>query len=104
MWEYNAKVLRVIDGDTIEADIDLGFNLHFIAKVRLAGINAPELRTLEGPASKARLTELLVAPLIIRTTLNKEFEKYGRVLGVLYGAGSLNVNQQMVSEGFAVGM
>jgi micrococcal nuclease len=102
MWEYNAKVIRVIDGDTIEADIDLGFNLHYIAKVRLAGINAPEMRTVEGPVAKAKLTELLVAPLVIRTTLNKEFEKYGRVLGVIYATGTNNVNQQMISEGYAV--
>lgn len=101
MWEYNAKVVRVIDGDTAEFDIDLGFNLHYIAKVRLAGINAPEMRTEAGPAAKARLIELLVGPLIIGTTLNKEFEKYGRVLGVVY-TPTLNVNQQMITEGFAV--
>lgn len=103
MWEYNAKVLRVIDGDTIEADIDLGFNMHYIAKIRLAGINAPEMRTPQGPPAKTRLTEILTdyPALVITTVLNKEFEKYGRVLGTIITNG-VNVNQQMITEGFAV--
>lgn len=111
MYTYAAKLLRVIDGDTAEFDIDLGFDLHYIAKVRLAGINAPEMKTAAGPAAKARLTELLTGTLVIKTTLNKEFEKYGRVLGVIYGSHSssfaqgnveFSINQQMITEGFAV--
>jgi micrococcal nuclease len=103
MWEYKAKVLRVIDGDTIEADIDLGFSLHYIAKIRLAGINAPEMKTPEGAPAKARLTEILATypALVITTILNKEFEKYGRVLGTITINGH-SVNQQMITEGFAV--
>lgn len=103
MYTYAAKLLRVIDGDTIEADIDLGFDMHYIAKVRLMGINAPELRTATGPASRDHLQSLLVGPLVITTTLNKEFEKYGRVLGtVIATTNNVNVNQTMVTEGFAV--
>jgi micrococcal nuclease len=105
MWTYNAKMLRVIDGDTIEADIDLGFDMHYIAKVRLAGINAPEMKTPQGAPAKARLTEMLTdyPNLIITTKLNKEFEKYGRVLGEITTNG-WNVNQQMITEGFAIPM
>jgi micrococcal nuclease len=102
MYTYAAKLIRVIDGDTIEADIDLGFDMHYIAKVRLMGINAPEMRTVTGPASKEHLQKLLTGPLVITTTLNKEFEKYGRVLGTVIANNTVNVNQTMVLEGFAV--
>lgn len=109
MWTYNAKVLRVLDGDTVEADIDLGFDMHYIAKVRLAGINAPEMKTPQGAPAKARLTEMLaITPTVVITTkLNKEFEKYGRVLGditVMHGNLPVNINQQMIIEGFAIPM
>ena len=65
MFEYACKVLRVVDGDTIDVNIDLGFNIWHRGRVRMAGIDTPESRTrnLEekklGLASKARLKELL---------------------------------------------
>jgi micrococcal nuclease len=104
MWNYTATLIRVIDGDTIEADIDLGFDIHYTAKIRLAGINAPEMKTPQGAPAKEHLAQLLTNKVMVVTTkLNKEFEKYGRVLGEITINGH-SVNQQMILEGFAVGM
>lgn len=104
MYTYNAKLIRVIDGDTIEADIDLGFDIHYIAKIRLAGINAPEMKTPQGAPAKEYLASLVTnRVLVVTTKLNKEFEKYGRVLGEITING-FSVNQQMITEGFAVAM
>jgi micrococcal nuclease len=101
MYEYNATLLRVIDGDTIEVDLDLGFHVHYRSPVRMAGYDAPELRSDAGFKAKEYLYNLLKdrnRPLVIRTMVNKEFEKYGRVLGaVMYG--SVNINEEMVKAG-----
>jgi micrococcal nuclease len=93
----------VVDGDTVALDIDLGFRLWFSTKARLAGINAPERRTAAGKASKQHLEQLILEwpPQIVRTTINHEFEKYGRVLATLFYAG-VNLNAKMVEDGFAV--
>lgn len=101
MYTYNLKLVRVKDGDTIEGIIDLGFNLSYTASIRLAETFAPELRTPEGPRSKERLEQLLVGPLTVRTTLNHEFEKYGRVLGYITANNTVDVNKTLVTEGFA---
>lgn len=103
MYEYSGRITRVIDGDTVALDIDLGFRIWFSTKARLAGINAPELKTLEGKHAKHHLVELLLDwnELIIRTTINHQFEKYGRVLATLF-ANRVNVNAKMVEDGFAV--
>ena len=103
MYEYNATLIRVLDGDTIEVDLDLGFHVHFRSHLRMAGYDAPELRTDAGFKAKEYLYDLLQdrdrnRPLVIRTMVNKEFEKYGRVLGaVMYG--SVNINEAMVNAG-----
>ena len=65
MYKYNAKLDRVVDGDTVDALVDLGFDTHKIIRIRLVGINAPESRTrdleekVRGLAAKARVKELL---------------------------------------------
>ncbi len=65
MYNYNAKCIRVVDGDTIDAEIDLGFDVKVKKRIRLAGINAPESRTRNkvekklGLAAKERLVEIL---------------------------------------------
>lgn len=101
MYEYRATLLRVLDGDTIEVDLDLGFHIHYRAFVRMAGYDAPELRTDAGFKAKEFLYDLLKAqtkPLVIRTMIHKELEKYGRVLGaVMYGES--NVNEAMIKAG-----
>lgn len=103
MYEYQSSVLRVIDGDTVELIVDLGFRLRVDLIVRLYGINAPEIRTIEGKAAKARLSELLPKGAAIRiTTLKDKTEKYGRYLGILSDGDGHEINARMVSEGHAV--
>ena len=105
MYDYRCEVLRVIDGDTIELNIDLGFSCWYRGVARLKGINAPELSGAsrpQGEISKAALIALLaVGPVIAITELKKEKDKYGRCLVRLFCAG-VDVNEAMVAGGFAV--
>ena len=105
MFEYACKVLRVVDGDTIDVNIDLGFNIWHRGRVRMAGIDTPESRTrnLEekklGLASKARLKELLKGQKVsIQCT--KEKGKFGRILADVM-VGDTNINKQLIDEGHA---
>lgn len=104
MYEYNAKVLRVIDGDTIDVEIDVGFSIFIKNRLRLEGIDAPETRTRdlvekkEGLKAKQRLIELIEGKeVIIRTTKD---EKYGRILATVYLDG-VNICQQLLDENLA---
>ena len=110
MFDYQCKLLRVVDGDTIDVNLDLGFNVWHRARVRMLGIDTPESRTrnLEekalGLASKARLKELLKgSKLEIQCT--KEKGKFGRVLGIVWAtdkAGNrIDCNTQLCVEGHA---
>jgi micrococcal nuclease len=110
MYTYKARLIRVIDGDTVDAEIDLGFGVYMKQRVRLYGINTPDSRSKEqeererGLASKQRLTEILSKEFIIETILNKR-GKFGRILGVLYveqeNGERENINNILVQEGFA---
>ena len=102
MYEYSCKIIRVLDGDTVEADIDLGFRITYRQTIRLVAMNAPEIRTGQGPAAKRRLEELVLGKTFVRitTTIHREFEKYGRVLGRVTADG-VDVNAAMLAEGFA---
>lgn len=103
MYEYRCTIMRVLDGDTVEADIDLGFRIRCRQTIRLVAMNAPEIRTEYGPAAKRRLEELVLGKAVVRvqTTIHREFEKYGRVLGRLVADG-VDVNAAMLAEGLAV--
>ena len=92
MWTYRAKVIRVIDGDTVDVDIDLGFGIwQKNERVRIMGIDTPESRTRNkiekkfGLAAKAKLQSLLGKDAVLKTTINKKGVdmkgKFGRVLG-----------------------
>ena len=114
---YNFRVVeinRVLDGDTIDVTIDLGFDLFKKERVRVAGVDTPEKRTrdLEEKALgidatnwlKEKLEGALTGDddLVIRTELVGGVGKYGRLLGWLYlGDGSLSLNEQMIAEGYA---
>jgi endonuclease YncB( thermonuclease family) len=108
MYEYKVKsVDHIVDGDTFDCTVDLGFNITHKIRVRMYGINTPESRTRDleekarGLASKARLTDLLeyyTGDLII-TTHKKG--KYGRYLGTVYAEGQ-DINQLLIKEGYAV--
>ena len=116
MYTYNAKCTRVVDGDTIDAEIDLGFDVKVKKRIRLAGINAPESRTRNkvekklGLAAKDRLTDLLEGAANCFELESQEFGKYGRVLGKLHinklsGKDTLTqvcINDVLVKEGYAV--
>ena len=112
MWTYRCKVLKVVDGDTVDIDIDLGFGIwQKNERVRIMGIDTPESRTRNkiekkfGLASKARLKQLLGKDAVLKTTINKKGVdmkgKFGRVLGdFLYKDKS--VAKILCEEGYAV--
>ena len=108
------KINKVVDGDTIDVTIDLGFDLYKKERVRIAGVDTPEKRTrdLEEKAlgldatawMKDKLTETIKGDeeLIIRTELKGGTGKYGRLLGWLYvGEDYISLNEKMITEGYA---
>jgi endonuclease YncB( thermonuclease family) len=95
MYEYKAKLDRVVDGDTVDAMIDCGFSIFKKERIRLYGIDAPESRTRDkaekkrGLAAKARLKELIKEgknEFLVETSIDKK-GKYGRLLGKLFPLG-----------------
>jgi micrococcal nuclease len=105
------KVIKVVDGDTIDADIDLGFDISLTKRVRLSGVDTPESRTTDlkekklGLESKEWLKHKLdfAKDVLIKTELPDSTEKYGRILGNLYiNNEALSLNQQMIDEGYAL--
>jgi micrococcal nuclease len=109
MYEYHVKkVHKVVDGDTIDVDIDLGFNVSYFQRVRLAGIDTPESRTKDefekklGLESKEWLKKALdgATKVIIKTEKPDSSEKYGRILGWLY-VNDVNLNLAMIDQGYA---
>ena len=113
MFEYYVKeVTNVVDGDTIDVVIDLGFNISFSSRVRLAGIDTPESRTTDkvekalGLESKEYLKKAIKAAktVVIKTEKMDSSEKYGRILGWVYLDGSGNsLNHEMIEKGYAWG-
>ena len=108
------KIVKVLDGDTIDVTIDLGFDLYKKERVRIAGVDTPEKRTrdLEEKALgidatnwlKEKLTETIKGDeeLLIRTELKGGVGKYGRLLGWLYiGDATISLNELMIEEGYA---
>jgi micrococcal nuclease len=100
MFEYNTKVERVVDGDTIDVFFDLGFEVWSHQRIRLAGIDAPEKNTPYGKAVKAYLIGLIEGKAVrIQTT---KPDKYGRYLGKIFLPNStISINDQMVIDGLA---
>jgi micrococcal nuclease len=113
MFEYYVKsVNKVVDGDTIDVVIDLGFDISFTSRVRLAGIDTPESRTRDlvekalGLESKKYLADRIKAAknVVIRTEKINSSEKFGRILGWLYLDGESNsINHEMIEKGYAWG-
>ena len=105
MYKYNAKVTRVVDGDTVDALVDLGFDTWKKVRIRMMGLNAPESRTRDleekkkGLAAKDRLKELLSSYTFILQSHG--VGKYGRCLGELF-VDEVNVNKKLIEEGHAV--
>lgn len=113
MYEYRIKkVLKVVDGDTIDVDIDLGFNISYTQRVRLAGIDTPESRTKDakekalGLEVKDKVKKSIDAAkdVVVKTELPDSSEKYGRILGWVYLDGDTrSLNEQLIDEGYAWG-
>lgn len=113
MYEYRVKsITKVVDGDTIDVDIDLGFNISYSQRVRLAGIDTPESRTSDkaekilGLESKEYLKSKLkdAKLIVIKTEKPDSSEKYGRILGWVYINGdTVSINDHMIEDGYAWG-
>lgn len=102
IWHVPAVIWRVIDGDTLDVTLDLGWKIFKRDSVRLAGINAPEMRDLEGHASKSYLEMLLPVGTPIHVHSHK-LDKYGRCLAtVTRDSDNLDCCQEMISSGHAV--
>jgi len=108
------KIVKVLDGDTIDVLIDLGFDLYKKERVRIAGVDTPEKRTRDLEEKelgihatnwmKDKLTETIKGDeeLTIRTELKGGTGKYGRLLGWLYvGEDTVSLNEKMITEGYA---
>ena len=104
-------ISKVVDGDTIDADIDLGFDISLTKRIRLAGIDTPESRTTNvkekamGLESKEWLKKTLegAKDILIKTELPDSTEKYGRIIGHLFINGQeTSLNNQMIYEGYAL--
>jgi endonuclease YncB( thermonuclease family) len=106
MYEYRAVMVQVHDGDTVTFEIDLGFSIFSRHAVRFAGINSPELATQEGKVSASWLSQWFSdnpGPYVLRTTKNKETEKYGRYLATVTSIKTGRVaNDDIVAAGNAV--
>ena len=112
MYEYKATVVKIVDGDTVDVDIDLGFGIIMTdERVRIMGIDTPESRTRDkvekvfGLASKERVKELLSGDIILKTQIARNGEdmkgKYGRILGD-FTIGDKMLTDILVEEGHAV--
>ena len=121
MYQYKAQVKAIIDADTIDVLIDLGFGVHTMQRLRLYGIDAPEMKTEAGKIAKEYVKSVLLgadaAMFVYVRTLKDKKDKYGRKLAVLYfdpvsmaddrdesniGVMGMSLNQQIVNNGHAV--
>jgi micrococcal nuclease len=111
-YVYRIKsITKVVDGDTIDANIDLGFDISLTKRIRLAGIDSPESRTTNlkekalGLESKEWLKKTLedAKDILIKTEKPDSTEKYGRIIGHLFINGQeTSLNNQMIDEGYAL--
>ena len=112
MYEYNVRIDRVVDGDTVDCWIDLGYNLQIHKRIRFAGVNAPETRTRDKEEKKRGLIakewlQNKIDPNHVGSSKNiilksYEYGKYGRVIGELFivsGSRKQSINKMMLAEG-----
>ena len=103
MFNYRAEVVEVYDGDTITCKVDLGFKVTVVKKIRLFGIDTPELRGADkqfGRDVRDYLRSLILNKHVILQTYRDKTGKYGRYLATVFHDG-VNVNEHLVDKGFA---
>lgn len=102
MYEYEAEVVKIVDADTVDLSVDLGFKVYHTIRVRLAGIDAPERFTDEGKEATAWLTNYMpIGTRLIVQTKKDKAGKYGRYIATLILDGT-SVNEKLVKAGHAV--
>ena len=108
MYEYKCKIKRVVDGDTVDVVLDLGFNIHHACRVRLVGIDTPESRTrdkdekVRGNLAKQFLKDSIAKKkVVLKTKLRDSRGKFGRVLAEVW-VNEQNINETMVTKRYAV--
>lgn len=104
MYEYQATVISVWDGDTIKLDVDQGFGNHRIEHIRLDGLDTPELKTQAGKEVRDWLRGVLPpGTLVLLNTVKDRREKYGRYLGTItkLGPQPININEALLLSGMA---
>jgi endonuclease YncB( thermonuclease family) len=99
MYTYYTKIDKVIDGDTCDVFIDLGFNVWHKERIRMAGIDTAEKNTAFGKATKKLLVDTMEGKLV-KLVVSKP-DKYGRYLGYIYLGSEVSINDQMISKGLA---
>ena len=110
MYTYQCNIIRVIDGNTVDANIDLGFNVTIRQRIKLYGVNVSDIRSADEKvrqqaiASKEKLAELLGNEFVCETLVNKR-GKAGRVMGKLTinnaDGSKVDINQQLIDKGYA---
>ena len=105
MYEYTALVTKVIDGDTIDAEVDLGFGIYTKRRFRLAGIDTPEVRTRDKEEKAAGLeSKKVVQDMILGKRITVQTDKagkYGRYLAYIILSDGTNLNEYLVENGYA---
>lgn len=113
LYWYQAKCINVVDGDTVDLEIDLGLKLMLRERIRLYGVDTPEIYSTkkdsqeykDGMVAKARVSDLILGKIIWVNTMKDKQEKYGRYLGIIYvkdAAGNMVVvNDILLAEGLA---
>ena len=110
MYTYQCNTIRVIDGNTVDAVIDLGFNVTIRQRIKLYGVNVDDIRSTDeskknnAVVAKNKLTELLGQEFVCETIMNKR-GKAGRIMGKVFtldsGNSKTDVNQKMIEDGYA---
>ena len=110
MYEYNAKVVKVVDGDTVDLAVDLGFDIWHNIRIRLYGINCPEKNTDLGKTAKQfTIDNLPIDSFVVLKTVKDKAEKFGRILGEITPVGNdktinkLLIENNLAAEYFGVG-
>jgi micrococcal nuclease len=104
MYDYKATIVRVIDGDTVLMDVDLGFYTYSRMSCRLAGLNAIELNQPGGSQARTHLTTLLpqgTAVVVQSVKPDKYAGRFDAIVTSGTGGGSVNINDTMVADGYA---